>query len=135
MIAGFLRRVARQKEFIEGPGIRSSDFSSPKFEHNLDNISVMFELRSWFIRNSPHTYYSQKYSGDLARLHNEVNFLYSRDLMKKGALVIAAFWIYFLFIAEEHSQDYNENFDIKFNQKAYGALWGNVGEGSIGIDD
>ena len=43
--------------------------------------------------------------------------------------------IYGTFIVEEQAQDYSDKFDLKFNNKCYGSLDENTGEGNISIDD
>lgn len=52
-----LRSVSRTKHFTEGGAIRPENFELP-FKQNMNLLATMFELRKWFILNSPHKYYS-----------------------------------------------------------------------------
>jgi hypothetical protein len=52
-----LRTLARNKQFREGAPLHPEHFKAP-FRHDLQLLSNMFELRKWFIFNTPHKYYA-----------------------------------------------------------------------------
>jgi hypothetical protein len=56
-----LRRVSLTKTFNEGAPIRLEDFDLPH-KQNMNLLTAMFEIRKWFIFNSPHKHYSEKYT-------------------------------------------------------------------------
>lgn len=64
-----LRKVARNKPFQEGAAIRPENFVLP-FTQNMNLLTAMFELRKWFALNTPHKKYAEKYTNDMANLHN-----------------------------------------------------------------
>lgn len=68
-----LRKFARNKQFKEGGVIKPEDFILP-FKQNMNLLTAMFELRKWFVLNSPHKTYSEKYTNEMAHLHNELNY-------------------------------------------------------------
>jgi hypothetical protein len=82
----------------------------------------MFELRSWYIQNSPHSSYNAKYSNDMAYLHNELNYLNSKQILNRTVLTAVVVLGYAMFVMEESARDYKDEFDLKFNQKAYGSI-------------
>lgn len=95
----------------------------------------MFELRAWYVQNSPHTHYSEKYTNEMAYLHNELNYLNANKMLKRTAIVGALILGYAFFILEESSRDWKDQFDLKFNTKAYGSAADSSGEGASAIDD
>ena len=64
-----LRRLSRNKAFREGAVINTEDFKLP-FKQNLNMLTAMYEIRKWFILNTPHKYYAEKYTNEMAHLHN-----------------------------------------------------------------
>lgn len=100
----------------------------------MNMITAMFEIRKWFVFNTPHKYYAEKYTNEMTHLHNELNYQHSRLLMRNGALVFSALYVYFWFIMEPDAVDWKDTFDLKHNQKAYGSLVGSAGEGNSSID-
>lgn len=95
----------------------------------------MFNLRTWYIKNTPHKYYSEKYSHEMAILHNEINYKHSR-LMLRNTMITAVFVFGFIMFAwQEGSRDWKDEFDLKFNQKIYGSIAESSGEGGSSIDD
>jgi len=38
----------------------------------------MFELRKWYVFNTPYKYHAEKYTNEMAHLHNEINYQASR---------------------------------------------------------
>ena len=85
------------------------------------NLSRMYELRNWYVQNSPHSTYSEKYSHEMSVLHNEINYLNSKQLLTRLLLTGAVVLGYIFFILEEPAKDYKDQFDLKFNLKAYGS--------------
>lgn len=64
-----LRRVSLTRQFTEGAAIRPEDFEL-SHKQNMNLLTAQFELRKWFIFNSPHKYHSEHYTNDMAHLHN-----------------------------------------------------------------
>jgi hypothetical protein len=42
---------------------------------------------------------------------------------------------YAMFIMDETAKDYKDQFDLKYNQKAYGSIADSSGEGASSMDD
>ena len=82
----------------------------------------MFELRNWYLQNSPHSTYNEKYSHEMSILHNEINYLNSKQLLARGLFTGFVVLGYIFFILEESARDYKDKFDLKFNLKAYGSI-------------
>ena len=95
----------------------------------MNLLTAMFEIRKWFILNSPHKYYSERYTNDMAHLHNELNYQHARLLIRRGVLVFGLLYGYFWFFDEPVALDWKDTFDIKFNERAYGTLPTSAGEG------
>jgi hypothetical protein len=95
----------------------------------------MFELRKWFIFNTPHQYYAEKYTNEMTHLHNEINYQHSLLLLKRGVILFGVLYGYFWFFNEPDALDWKDTFDIKFNEKIYGTLVSSAGEGGSSMDD
>ena len=129
-----LQRVSRSKQVLEGTKIRAEDFVVP-FKQNMNMTTAMFEVRKWFILNSPHKHYAGKYSNEMALLHNELNYLHSKLLIKRGLLVFGTIFGYFWFISEPDAIDWRDTFDLKMSERTYGSLTSSSGEGGSSMDD
>ena len=64
-----LRRLGRNKQFKEGAVLNSEDFKLP-FKQNMNLTTAMFEIRKWFVLNTPHKHYAEKYTNEMNHLHN-----------------------------------------------------------------
>ena len=126
--------MANNKQFREGALINTEDFKLP-FKQNMNMLSAMFETRKWFVLNSPHKHYSHKYTNEMNHLHNELNYLQARLLLRRGALVFGLIYSYFWFVDEPESYDWKDTFDLKFSQKTYGSMVSSAGEGGSSLDD
>ena len=51
------------------------EFKNLKFAHNWENLVKMYDLRMWYIQNSPNDKQALTYVNELERLHNELNYL------------------------------------------------------------
>ncbi len=58
----------------------------------------------------------------MAYLHNELNYLNSKQLLCRSLLVGVIVLGYGMFIMEEAARDYKDTFDLKYNQKIYGSV-------------
>ena len=129
-----LRRVSRNKQFREGALLKTEDFKLP-FSQNHNMLTAMFELRKWFIFNTPHKHYAEKYTNEMTHLHNELNYLQARLMLKRLLLVIGSIYVYFWFLDEPDAVDWKDTFDIKMSEKTYGNLTSSVGEGVEAVDE
>lgn len=129
-----LRRVALTKQFTEGAAIRVEDFEVAH-KQNMNLMAAMFEIRKWFIFNSPHKHYSERYTNDMAHLHNELNYQHARLLIRRGALIFALLYGYFWLVSEPDAIDWKDTFDIKMSERAYGTLTTSAGEGGASMDE
>lgn len=129
-----LKTISRNKQFREGALLRPDHFQLP-FKQNMNLLTAMFELRKWFLFNSPHKLYAEKYSNEMAYLHNELNYQHARLLLKRGAVIFGLIYAYFWFITTPDAIDWKDTFDLKFNEKAYGSLNSSAGEGGASIDE
>lgn len=100
----------------------------------MNLMTAMFELRKWFIFNTPHKFYAEKYTNEMAHLHNELNYQHARLLIKRGAVVFGLIYAYFWFVDEGDAIDWKDTFDIKMNEKSYGTLTSSAGEGGSSMD-
>lgn len=71
----------------------------------------------------------------MAYLHNELNYMNSKQLLTRGVLTAVVILGYSMFIMEEAARDYKDSFDLKFNQKTYGSIADSSGEGASSMDD
>lgn len=129
-----LRELAKIKQLREGATIHVDEFKLP-FSMNLNRLGAMFEIRKWFVLNTPHKFYAEKYTNDMNNLHNEINYHQSHLLLKRGAIVFGLIYAYFWFIDEPDAIDWKDTFDLKFSTKVYGGMVGSAGEGEGSIDD
>lgn len=129
-----LRRLSRNKQFREGALINQEDFNLP-FKQNLNLLGYMFEVRKWFIFNTPHKHYAEKYTNEMTHLHNEINYQQSLLMLRRAVLVFGLLYGYFWFLSEPDAIDWKDTFDIKFNEKTYGTLVSSAGEGGSSIDE
>ena len=121
-----LRRLSRNKQFKEGALLNPEDFKLP-FRQDMNLLSAMFETRKWFVLNSPHKFYSEKYTNDMNHLHNELNYLHARLLLRRGLLIFAIIYSYFWFFDEPIPMDWKDTFDLKFSMRAYGSMAASAG--------
>lgn len=129
-----LRKLARNKQFREGALIHPEDFKLP-FKQDLNLLSNMFELRKWFILNTPHKYYAEKYTNEMAHIHNEINYQAARSLLRRSLLVFGTLYALFFFVSEPDALDWKDTFDIKINDKVYGTMTSSAGEGNESMDE
>lgn len=129
-----LRRIGRNKQFREGAAIRAENFELP-FRQDMNMLTAMFELRKWFVLNTPHKFHAEKFTNEMAHLHNELNYQHSRLLLRRGALVFGVLYAYFWFAMEPDAIDWKDTFDLKFSEKTYGGLTSSAGEGGSSMDE
>lgn len=101
----------------------------------MNLLTAMFEIRKWFIFNSPHRHISEKYTNEMAHLHNELNYQHARLLIRNGVLVFGTLYAYFWFVSEPDAIDWKDTFDLKHNERAYGTLTTSAGEGGVSMDE
>ena len=92
-----LRQLSKIKQLREGAVINVDDFKLP-FKTDLNRLGAMFEMRKWFVLNTPHKFYAEKYTNDMNNLHNEINYQQAHLMLKRGALVFAIIYAHFWFI-------------------------------------
>lgn len=71
----------------------------------------------------------------MAYLHNELNYINSKQLLTRTVLTGVVVLGYAMFIMEESARDYKDSFDLKYNQKIYGSIADSSGEGASSMDD
>lgn len=128
MIRNLFHRLAKRRESIEGARIDMNDFRGLPFDNKVKNLIRMFELRDWFVQNSPNERIAFKYSSEMATLHHELNYVTSRISYRRFMLVA---FLYFglVLLSDEGYEDWRHKFDPKFSQKTYGSLEDGVTEG------
>ncbi len=62
MLSTWVRKISKTKEFFQGASILPEHYHNIGFKNSYDNVVKMFELRNWYIQNSPHSKYSEKYT-------------------------------------------------------------------------
>lgn len=132
MIRAFVNKLSRRKEVVEGGRISLSNFRGLPFNNKVGNLVRMFELRDWFIQNSPSHRVSLKYSSEMADLHHELNYVTSRIAL--GRLLVFLLLVFaWKSIETEKAHDWRDKFDTKYSNKTYGSLEEGASEG--GTDD
>lgn len=135
MLSTWVRKLSKTKEFYQGASILPENFQQLPFKNNYSNLVKMFELRNWYMQNSPHSSYNAKFTNEMAYLHNELNYINSKQILFRTALTFVVVLGYGVFIMEEAARDYKDQFDLKFNQKTYGTIADSSGEGASSMDD
>jgi hypothetical protein len=133
IMMNFVRKYGRNKLFWEGGVLKQEDFRLP-FKMDPNRLTTMFELRKWFILNTPHKRYAEKVTNEMTNLHNEINYQQSQTMIRRGAISFALIYLV-LILSPEDAIDWKDNFDIKHNQKVYGSLTSAAGEGGSSIDE
>jgi hypothetical protein len=134
MISNWIRKIARNKEFTEGARLEIERFNYLPFKNSFNNVIAMFEVRKWYVLNTPYKYYGEKYTGEMAKLHGELNYLQSKQFLKRVAIT-SLFVFIFSLTFNRGNRDWKDNFDPKFENKTYGSIAGSSGEGLSGLDD
>ena len=75
MLSTWVRKISKTKEFFQGGSILPENFKNLPFKNNYSNLVKMFELRNWYMQNSPHSSYNAKFTNEMAYLHNELNYI------------------------------------------------------------
>ena len=135
MLSTWVRKISKTKEFFQGGSILPENFKNLPFKNNYSNLVKMFELRNWYMQNSPHSSYNAKFTNEMAYLHNELNYINSKQILARTALTFVVVLGYGVFIMEEAARDYKDQFDLKMNQKTYGTISDSSGEGASSMDD
>ncbi len=78
MLTKFLRHVNRGKN-LQATLDRSSYQNIP-FEYSWNNLVKSYDLRMWYVQNSPHQMQSLQYTQELEKIHNELNYLAARGI-------------------------------------------------------
>lgn len=135
MLSTWVRNITKTKEFFQGASILPEHFQQLPFKNNYSNLVKMFELRNWYMQNSPHSSYNARFTNEMAYLHNELNYINSKQILARTALTFVVVLGYGVFIMEEAARDYKDQFDLKMNQKTYGTIADSSGEGASSMDD
>eukprot|EP01017_Pseudomicrothorax_dubius_P025183 TRINITY_DN2690_c0_g1_i1.p1 TRINITY_DN2690_c0_g1~~TRINITY_DN2690_c0_g1_i1.p1 ORF type:complete len:172 (-),score=56.11 TRINITY_DN2690_c0_g1_i1:113-568(-) len=101
--------------------IDQTKFASLPFDHSWENLVKMYDLRMWYIQNSPHDERCVKYVHDLERLHNELNYLNMRDYMKRFVLATILFYGFYALYTFP-SFDWHDNHELKHEIHLYTEL-------------
>lgn len=132
-IRSLYNKLIRRKEVIEGGRITLKNFRALPFNNRVGNLVRMFELRDWFIQNTPNYRLATKYSAEMCELHHELNYQTSRIALKRmllfaGVVVLVALQV------EEKNLDWSDKIDVKYQLKTYGALEEGASEGGADED-
>lgn len=73
MLWQHFRRFSR-KRLIQS-NIAKTKFDDLEFKHSWSNLVKMYDLRMFYIANAPHHEQALTYTGEVERLHNELNYL------------------------------------------------------------
>ena len=55
--------------------INQEDFRSLPFKNDWNTMVKKFDLRMWFVQSSPNDKKALKYTHELEKIHNELNYL------------------------------------------------------------
>jgi hypothetical protein len=77
MLTRFLRQINRGKNIQAG--LDKASFDHIPFAYSWDNLVKSYDLRQWYILNSPNDSQRFKYTLELETLHNELNYLTARS--------------------------------------------------------
>lgn len=129
------RRASAVREFNEGAKIQMQDYKHVDFKNDYYKLVTMFQMRLYHTNNTPYQFHCDKLTNDMAYLHRELNYLNSRIYYKRMLMVMAAAYGILFFLVGERPRDWADNYDLKFDVKAYGSLDDSSGEGNTEIDD
>lgn len=87
----------------------------------------------WYIANSPHDERNIAFVQDLERIHNELNYLNMRDLLRRTVILTILFYGYYIFFEPERSWDWQDMHDPKHEVCLYNGL--DEGSDDSGDDD
>lgn len=74
-----LRRFARKRHLLAT--VDKKKFNDLAFKHNWANLVKMYDLRMFYVWNSPHESQALVYTTELERLHNELNYMNVRCII------------------------------------------------------
>jgi hypothetical protein len=133
MIRSIFYKLIKRKEVLEGGRIKLGDFRGLPFNNRVHNLIRMFELRDWFIQNTPNYRVATKYTAQMAELHHELNYQTARIALKRIVLFLTAVVLWKM-MTPEHNPDWADRFDAKFQLKTYGSLEEGASEGGSDED-
>ena len=81
MVWKFLQKHLRTRYLKSN--IDHKKFTNLPFRHSWENLVKMYDLRMWYIQNSPHETQGLAYTQDLEKLHNELNYLNAKSDFKQ----------------------------------------------------
>jgi hypothetical protein len=90
MIRSIFYKLIRRKGVLEGRRIKLSEFRGLPFNNRVPNLVKMFELKDWFIQNSPNYRTATKYTTQIAELHQELNYQTARIALSRIVLFLGA---------------------------------------------
>lgn len=133
--SSLVRKLSKVKNFNEGHHLDIAHFSRQPFDNSFQKLVRMFNIRLFFVNNSPYKFYNLKYTNELANLQKELNYLQSRIILRNLILATTGLIIVTNFLIDDFAVDWRDRFDLKFNNRAYGGLDDASGEGNVSIDD
>ena len=90
MLAKILKHVNRGKN-IQAT-LDKSRFKDLEFDYSWRNLVRSYDLRMWYVQNAPHQAQTLKYSQELEKIHNELNYLTIRSWLFLFFLYFYDFW-------------------------------------------
>ncbi|EWS71671.1 transmembrane protein, putative (macronuclear) [Tetrahymena thermophila SB210] len=120
MIWKYLQRTNRGN--IIQAGLQHRKFENLPFKQNFDNLTKAYDLRMWYISNSPHEAKNLEYVNELEALHNELNYQNSRQFLFRTVSFLLGWALFYQFYELPKTYDWQDTQEPKHQVPAYGDL-------------
>merc|ERR1712146_148363 len=84
-----------------------------------NNLTTSYDLRMWYLQNTPHQDKTVEYAQDLEKIHHELNYLHTRILLRNLMIFTGLFYTFYTFYEVSSHYDWQDAHDPKFSQRLY----------------
>ncbi|KAL4482809.1 hypothetical protein ABPG72_022369 [Tetrahymena utriculariae] len=120
MIWKYLQRTSRGN--IIQAGLQHRKFENLPFKQNFNNLTKAYDLRMWYISNSPHEAKNLEYVNELEALHNELNYQNSRQFLFRTVSFLLGWALFYQIYELPKTYDWQDTQEPKHQTPAYGDL-------------
>ncbi|EGR33554.1 hypothetical protein IMG5_049290 [Ichthyophthirius multifiliis] len=121
------------KKSIQNSGLDHQKYQKLPFSQDFNNLAKAYDLRLWYIANSPHEDKNLEYVVQAEQLHNELNYQNSRQFLFRTAAFLLGIELFYMFYDMPKNYDWQDYHEPKHNIQIYGDLEEGGDEG--GDDD
>mmetsp|Transcript_56151 Transcript_56151/g.64436 ORF Transcript_56151/g.64436 Transcript_56151/m.64436 type:complete len:131 (+) Transcript_56151:56-448(+) len=98
--------------------IASKDFSNLPMKTHWNRLTTMFDLRMYYVLNSHNNNKTLQYTWELEKLHNELNYMHMRQMLKRFTYFFLASIVFFSMM-EQPQYDWADNYELKHEFHTY----------------